>query len=939
MVSPSSTTPQINMKPLIIIVILLCLSSCSTPPPQDTLRSVDIYQTKSKQSNDVFIKPKSEEEIKTAYQDYIKNTPTNDKTRRMALNRLAEIELNRINVLSKKGASSGGGASEDPEYIASLRKSMELLKTSLKEYPDAKSNDKTLYQLARTQDQLGEYEESISNLVLLCKKYPNSVYFPESQFRIAENAFSEGNYIEAEVAYSAVLFNANGATFYERSLFKRGWTRYKQGIYAEAADDYVAALDKHQFDEYAKLSASDKDQFDEYFRALGLTFSSLQNAQELQAYLAGLSDFKYLYHSYEVTSDIYLEQERYSDAADVIEQFITTNPKSAQIPFAYLKKMEIWQSGKFKNRFEDTLEIAYTKFNAKSSYWVTTKNPTEQDKVVNAMREHLLRAATYYQEDYQVSHTKADFNQANIWYKRYLEHYSAYARQDKVYNLYAELLSAEGQNQDAMHFFELAAYDGDIVLNKEAAYATILLTNKLYEQEKTNPVWLTKHIHYALISAQLYSREPRYQTTALHAAELALNNNHFEDSLSLANTLPDNTSDKMLREANMIKGLAYLQLKAYADAEIVFGDLLKQNPETNEQKKIQDNLALSIYKQAESNAAENHIELAIQHYARVAQRAPSSDIAPKALYEAIALAMKNERWTVAIGHIQQFQQLYPKHELYGDATKQLSTAYLNAGDGVKAAQTFEQISATENNQDIKMASLWKAAELYETKHNVDAAIRSYTTYADSYPRPFPQYMEAMYKLTQLSQEAKLQDKVSAWQEKISAADKQAPKAIKTDRTNFIAGNIQLDIAKRIQTQFSKQQLVEPLAESLRAKKKLMQDSIAAFGQASVYNNPAITTEATFAIGNIYQQFSNALLKSERPKNLKGEELEQYNILIEDQAFPFEEKAIEFYEINMAHSKEGVVNQWLTQSFAELQKLFPVRYNKKGKMDIYQDENL
>jgi cellulose synthase operon protein C len=921
---------------LSLFISLLCFSSCSTPPPQDTLRAVDITTTKSKQK-EVFIKPKSEEEIKTAYLDYIKNAPSNDKSRRMAFSRLAEIELNRINMLSKANTGANNDIAEDPQYLASLRKSMELLKASLKEFPDAKTNDKTLYQLARTQDQLGEYDQSMATLALLCKKYPASLHYAESQFRIAENAFSEGKFIDAEVAYSEVLFNASGATFYERSLFKRGWTRYKQGLYAEAADDYLAAIDKHQFADYNTLSSSDKDQFNDYFRALGLCFVNLQNTQELQAYFAKLSDFKYLYHSYKVTNDIYLEQERFSDAAEILDQFITANPTSPKIPFAYLKKMDAWKYGKFKNRFIDTLDVAYTKFNAKSHYWTTHKNLTDQEQISNAMKEHVLRAATYYQEDYQLSHNKTDFNQANIWYKRYLENYSAYAQQDKVYNLYAELLVAEEKNQEAISYFELAAYDGNIVLNKEAAYATIVLSNKLYEQDKTKTLWLTKHIHNTLISAQLYPRETRYQTAALHAAELALNNNHFDEALALANTLPDNTTDKMLYEANTIKGLAYLQLKAFSDAEIIFGDLLKQNQDKIEQRKIQDNLALSIYKQAEANANSKHIEIAIQHYARIAQRTPTSDIAPKALYEAVVLAMKNEKWTTAIQHIQQFQQIYPKHELSSDATKQLSSAYLNAGDGIKAAQTFEQISAQENNQDIKMATLWKAAELYEAKHNVDAAIRSFQTYADNYPRPFPQYIEAMYKLTQLHKETKEQNKMIVWQEKIIAADSQATKTIKTERTNFIAANIHLDTAKRIQLQFIQKQLIEPLPENLRAKKKLMQDAIAAFGQASGYNNPAITTEATFSIGNIYQHFSGALIKSERPRNLKGEELEQYNILIEDQAFPFEEKAIEFYEINLAHSKEGIVNQWLTQSFKALEKLFPVRYSKKGKLDVYQDE--
>ena len=114
----------------------------------------------------------------------------------------------------------------------------------------------------------------------------------------------------------------------------------------------------------------------------------------------------------------------------------------------------------------------------------------------------------------------------------------------------------------------------------------------------------------------------------------------------------------------------------------------------------------------------------------------------------------------------------------------------------------------------------------------------------------------------------------------------------------------------------------------------MQDAIAAFGQVSAYNEASSITQATYEIANIYQHFSTALMTSERPKSLKGEELEQYNILLEDQAFPFEEKAIEFYELNLAHTKENISNIWISQTLANLRKLYPVKYNRAGKMDIY-----
>ena len=919
---------------LFLIPGLLTLHACSTQQPEETLRLLDV-QGENVEQNEVFVKPKSEEEIKEAYYNYIKSARADDKSRLSAINRLAELEMKRINDLVKNTQDQADV--EDRIYRESLEKTLSLLETSLREYPDAKGNDKTLYQLARTHDQLGHHEESLAALERLCATYPASPYYAEAQFRIGENAFIHGDYITAEDAYTEAIFTSVGDVFYERSLFKRGWARYKQALYLEAADDYLAALKHHKFGDVDALSSSEKDQFDEYFRAIGLAFANLDSTEILQDYFSDEADFQYLYHTYKVISDIYLKQERYSDAAETLQEFISANPNSPKVPRAYLQQIDIWKLGKFKTRFQETMEVVYNRFQPDSSYWQTADNAAEQKIVADSLRNHLLQVAAWHQEDYQQSKKAAAFAQANTWYQRYLQHYTAYAQQDKVYTLYAELLAAENRHQDAIHYFALAAYDGDIVLNKEAAYATIVLSDKLYEADKNNPLWLDKHIQYALTSAQLYQTEPRYQKVALHAAELAFNHQRYTETIALANTLPDSAAEGTLYEVNLLKGLAYLKLAQHKEAETIFADLLDQPLGREQQRRISDNLALAIYQQAELNIKENRLADGIQDYARVAQRVPASEIAPTSLYEAIALSMKHEQWQGAIGYIQQFQQLFPKHALNKDATRQLSTAYLKAGDGAKAAQAFEQISAQEDNQDVKMAALWQAAELYESKNNHEAAIRSYRTYANTYTRPYPQYMEAMYKLTQLYEKTREQDKVVFWQEKIALADKQASKNNKTERTNFIASRITLDLAKQKHQQFAARRLVEPLTENLRIKKKLMQDAIALYGQASVYSHPEITTESTYAIGQIYQHFASALLDSERPKHLTGDQLEQYNILIEDQAFPFEEKAIEFYEINLARTKDGTRSEWISESRKALVVLFPVRYDRKGKLEVYRHD--
>jgi hypothetical protein len=69
------------------------------------------------------------------------------------------------------------------------------------------------------------------------------------------------------------------------------------------------------------------------------------------------------------------------------------------------------------------------------------------------------------------------------------------------------------------------------------------------------------------------------------------------------------------------------------------------------------------------------------------------------------------------------------------------------------------------------------------------------------------------------------------------------------------------------------------------------------------------------------------MTSDRPDNLSELELEQYEILLEEQAFPFEEQAISLHEINMRRSWEGVYDDWVKKSFVELGQLMPARFDK------------
>jgi tetratricopeptide (TPR) repeat protein len=77
----------------------------------------------------------------------------------------------------------------------------------------------------------------------------------------------------------------------------------------------------------------------------------------------------------------------------------------------------------------------------------------------------------------------------------------------------------------------------------------------------------------------------------------------------------------------------------------------------------------------------------------------------------------------------------------------------------------------------------------------------------------------------------------------------------------------------------------------------------------------------------YSNFSRSLLESERPDDLRPEDLEEFKNNLDETAFPFEEKAITVHEKNMELLHTGVLNSWTEKSLSRLTELMPGRYAK------------
>ena len=78
--------------------------------------------------------------------------------------------------------------------------------------------------------------------------------------------------------------------------------------------------------------------------------------------------------------------------------------------------------------------------------------------------------------------------------------------------------------------------------------------------------------------------------------------------------------------------------------------------------------------------------------------------------------------------------------------------------------------------------------------------------------------------------------------------------------------------------------------------------------------------------------SASLLDSERPSGLSNAEKIEYELVIEEEAYPFEEQAIAVHEENFELLAGGIYNPWVQKSLDKLGLLMPGRYAKSEISD-------
>jgi outer membrane protein assembly factor BamD (BamD/ComL family) len=395
-----------------------------------------------------------------------------------------------------------------------------------------------------------------------------------------------------------------------------------------------------------------------------------------------------------------------------------------------------------------------------------------------------------------------------------------------------------------------------------------------------------------------------------------------------------NADQKLVRSAWLVVAHGSFDQTSYQDAESAYIEVLRLTDAKDESReKLTENLAASIYKQGEQQRKlEKHREAA-NHFLRIATVTPAAKIRPTAEYDAAASLIILKDWPAAAAVLVDFRKRYPQSELQTEITKKLAIVYKENGDLMASAAEFERIETETKDESLRREALDQSAELYVKAESMKDALRIYTKYVSVFPRPVENAIETRQKIADIYKKMDNNKKYTAELKAIVKADSSAGNE-RTDRTRYLAANAALILTEPSLTAFYDVKLVKPFKKNLNKKKKRMKTAIDKYNKLIDYEVSEVTAAATYQLAEIYFHFSHALMESERPSDLNEAELEQYNLVLEEQAYPFEEKAINVHEKNIELLSIGVYNKWIDRSIEKLAVLMPARYARSEQENTF-----
>jgi len=778
------------------------------------------------------------------------------------------------------------------------------------EYPDSPQALSSFYNLGYLYAEEGKFDLSADAYQEVLRRDRNTPYASEIHLRLGEAAFDEGD-MESAIYHYEIVSEAAKAEYSDKALFKLGWSYFNLQKYRQAADTFARLLEEAKSSQESLKRETTEIMAKSIFEWGGL--------ERLESYrLRNPNTYPYADKLYSLIGGMYFESSQYSDAVKAYSAGVEAYPASPlclDMEGGILSSYRILRDQEAMHKRREKWPSLY----GAGTEWDKAAKQEELSAARDKMLEEGLRLAAIYRHS-MAQRGHGGFEKALVDYEQYFKYFGDSTEEGYELSFnHAQALREDGRTAEAAKRFRDVAFNKKFSAHTEdASYKRIELLGQLYKDDRSLLDELaTAHEDYVKLNPKSEQAPEILFAEAeilFEAEEFARSRGAFERVASQfsSSEMADLSKERIAR--------CWFRENEYVNAETAAREALKGRLEPEVASETRKLLAFSIFKQGETLEAVDDLEGANKLFFALAEEFPKLESAELALFRAAENLRKMEKNQEAAKVYDRIAKVYKTSEHASNALAISAQLFSSIGDWTEAAANFESLYQNHTDAEDAPNFLFKAAKLYEKAKMPDEAARLFAEFSTTFNKD-KRVAEALFReaeaLMELNKVDLAKEKYSkTWDcESSEAGDPYRAKAA------LALGKLRLDDYEKIR-------LVGDLETALTTKEALLNEALEYLTKAASLPYSETLTEALFRTGGAFEHMKVALLESERPAGLSDEELEEYQFLLEEKAFPLEEQAVNFYRKGADSAiKNNAYNEWVDEIFMRLEKLIPWAYQR------------
>ncbi|HET9328276.1 MAG TPA: tetratricopeptide repeat protein [Candidatus Eisenbacteria bacterium] len=856
----------------------------------------------------------------------------------------------------ESGAATGALPVMDP--TPALR----LYRAILAEDPGFERRDAVLFNAAMLLADQGDPEAG-KFFAQLVRDDPGSSYAQESYLRMGDLAFNEKRFSECVPLYQQAAAGSD-ISLKAIALYKLGWAHFNAERLDDAAGAFRAVLDVYESKRELKINVDIEGEAESYL------VHSLARAGGAKAFGRHFDASGGRPYERRVLRDLAHHFRRYSlygEAAEVEQLYIERYPlepealASAQrLPETY----ERWDHADLARK--SRLEFA-PRFAPGSEWHKAQSSDSVKAAGASFARSAWLSVALEHHRAARQKDAREDWSEALRLYRTLLDHWP----QDSMaasYRLVAGEASQHlGDFRGALEYYGQAAGGPDSVA-RQAVFQRVAVTDAWYESTRGAGASGRDSLAKAVLSAgdEMLTRYPDHAAAtdvSWRLGNLAFAHGWYERATQdFERMVTKRPGDSRAPTAAALRADALFHMKDFEKAGAAFEVAQKIAHEAGRdslEKRAAAAIPVCYFRAAEALAASDSTAYGKQAalFEQVAGRWPKFEHAHVAQYRAGLAWLEAGKTREGVKAMEALIQNFPRSEYVKDAHLQVAKAWESDKHPVEAADAYIGF-ARAFPKDSSAAAAWlKSADLLQGAGQQGRADDLRLSYVKSHPGDVETAMEvfeglARRDLTKVGPERpismlldpetpaatkKAQSRPKKAQARTAAPDtakarsylaeylrrgKAHPRLLSQD----VVAQVRYLQGEEARTTYLAARLTQPLEKSIPTKQKLLDSTLARYRASVDIGGSEWSSASAYRIGEALVAFGEALEKSERPADLKGDDLLAYEDVILEQSQPFYDRGEEVWtDLLRERGKEEKVDPWVTQARDALWKRLGSRF--------------